>query len=38
VDVAEIMQATKAREQAIPDWEEVKGWAAGIADAQRPDS
>ena len=66
VDVAEIMQATKAREHRVfagklvrkqlnfpdraiaaalrvpegdfRDWEEVKGWAAGIADAQRPGS
>jgi menaquinone-dependent protoporphyrinogen oxidase len=64
VDVAEIMQATKAREHRVfagklvkkqlsfpdraivaalrvpegdfRDWEEVKGWAARIADAQRP--
>jgi menaquinone-dependent protoporphyrinogen oxidase len=66
VDVAEILQATKAREHRVfagklvrkqlnfpdraiaaalrvpegdfRDWEEVKGWAAGIADAQRPGS
>ena len=66
MDVAEIMQATKAREHRVfagklvrkqlnfpdraiaaalrvpegdfRDWEEVKGWAAGIADAQRPGS
>lgn len=66
VDVAEIMQATKAREHRVfagklvrkqlhfpdraiaaalrvpegdfRDWEEVKGWAAGIADAPRPGS
>ena len=66
VDVAEILQATKAREHRLfagklvkkqlrfpdraiaaalrvpegdfRDWDEVKGWAAGIADAQRPRS
>jgi menaquinone-dependent protoporphyrinogen oxidase len=66
VDVAEILQATKAREHRLfagklvkkqlrfpdraiaaalrvpegdfRDWDEIKGWAAGIADAQRPGS
>ena len=66
VDVAEILQTTKAREHRVfagklvrkqlhfpdravaaalrvpegdfRDWEEVKGWAAGIADAPRPGS
>jgi menaquinone-dependent protoporphyrinogen oxidase len=64
VDVAELMQTTKAREHRVfagkivkhqlsfpekalmvafrvkdgdfRDWEEIKGWAAGIAEAQRP--
>jgi menaquinone-dependent protoporphyrinogen oxidase len=33
-----IAAALRVPEGDFRDWEEVKGWAAGIADAQRPGS